>query len=134
MNRNDWTFDYKADALATAAQNKADYHETRLDWWEKKKASVLARIRSSGIKITETIVDQLAKGGYSNVSTQRGFGHGPQVEIDEGMRAELSESSGKVSQHKAHIKEYEGWVEVLIKQGEKVLPVTQADWLFFFGK
>ena len=129
-NRTAWKFSYNADQLTTAAKTKFDYHSARLVWWQQKQQETIAKIKSEGVKVDESIVEELTKTGYSTSN----IGRGPQVQIRNDLLADLNECAHKVEEHRRKIKDYEGWVEILASQGQLTLALDQEDWLFFFSK
>ncbi len=54
MNRHIWMFPYAADKLLEAATIKSIHHTERYNWWEIKKAEVMATIRAEGLEIDES--------------------------------------------------------------------------------
>lgn len=131
--RDEWTVQYTGSALAKAAADKKTYHEGRLKWWRHTKEEVAAAIRAGGITVTESIVDDLAKQGYTN--TTRGDG-GPVVQIDAAMQAHLREAHGKVKDHEKAVSVYDAWHQMMSSEAAtpRTFELTQADWMFFFGK
>lgn len=134
--RDEWLFIYTVARLAAAAQAKKEYHEGRHKWWGEKKAAVMAEIRESGINISESIVDELAKVGYAsnNLNATRAL-HGPQVTIKPELVARLQECVTKVEQHMGKVLAYDGWQQALsAAPQESTYSLNINDWLFFFGK
>jgi hypothetical protein len=68
---------------------------------------------------------------YSNNS--RGNG-GPTINVRADLQTKLQECHSKIQSHQQAADEYDGWVQVLAANPEARLKLTQADWLFFFGK
>lgn len=124
MNRNEWEFEYTASVLAKAANEKAVYRQARADWWEAKKAEVMAEIKESGIEINESLAQQY----MSNA------GRGPQIGIKPELQQKLSECHSKIQSHLAAVREYDGWHQVLNANPESRLKLKHGDWLFFFGR
>ena len=128
--RSGWTFQYYAHQVAEGAKKQLEFRRDRERWWADKKAEVMARIRESGIEINESLADQ----NYTMSTQSRGYG--PQIAIDTNLQRQLAEAHGKIATHHDAAEEYDGWVQVLSAAGnrEKVLELTQEDWLYFFGK
>lgn len=129
MNRHTWTFNYTADKLYDAAMMKREWHEGRLKWWAAKRDETKETIKAEGIEIDESVAfgtDTF----YSNKSAHRGSS----VSIRNDLVKDLTECVNKVSEHQNKIKEYDAWTQVLNSQRQAVLPLSQDDWLFFFGK
>lgn len=126
MNRNEWEFEYTASKVADGAQAQAMFRTGRAEFWESKKAEVMATIRESGIEITESLAASL-----SNYTSAH---HGPQVGIRADLQMKLTECHEKIKAHRKAVQEYEGWVQVLRANPEQRLKLTQGDWLYFFGK
>ena len=59
---------------------------------------------------------------------------GPQVMVRGDLQKKLSECHTKSQSHQQAADEYDGWVQVLSANQEARLKLTQADWLYFFGK
>ena len=55
MNRTSWKFSYTADKLLGAATTKKTWHESRLDWWAKKRDEIKETIKAEGIEIDESV-------------------------------------------------------------------------------
>jgi len=125
--RDGWVFEYTAAKLAEGAQAQKLYRQSRADWWAEQKAAVMKEVRESGIEISESVAAGLAN--YTNSQSR-----GPQVGVRADLQAKLSECHGKIQQHQQAVAEYDGWVQVLQANPESRLGLTQADWLFFFGK
>lgn len=136
MKRVKWKFQFKAEEVKTAAEAKAKFHTDRHTWWVTKKDEVMNEIKTSGISIDESIVDELGKSGYAgyqtlNVRAQNG---GPQVRIDQNLVQRLNESHSKIAEHKEKVKAYTSWVEVLTAGGTQLLTLDHEDYLFFYGR
>lgn len=124
MKRNEWVFLYTGAKLQEAAALKREVHVHKREWWEQKKAEVMAKVRESGIEVRDSVASS-----YSN--TKGNFG--PQIEIDVGMQRDLTECQQKILEHDALVKSYDGWVQVFLAQPEAQVPLQHDDWLFFFG-
>lgn len=124
--RNKWEFDYTAKTLAEAAIKQRDFRLSRIVVWKEKNTKVMAEIKESGIEITESLAAQM-----SNYTSK---GRGPQVTIREDLEQHLLECHSKIDEHQQAAAEYDGWVQVLSANPENRLKLTQADWLYFFGK
>lgn len=137
MKREKWKFQFKADEVKTAAQSKFTFHTERTKWWTEKKEEVMNEIKTSGISIDESIVDELGKSGYSGYQTLnvRSLGAGsPQVRIDPNLVQRLNEAHGKIAEHKEKVKAYTAWVEVLTAGGTQLLTLDHEDYIFFYGR
>ena len=130
MKRNEWTVPYTGKQLAEAAAAKKAYHEGRHKWWSDKREEVIAKIKSDGMQITDSIVDEMAKSGYANTSRVGG----PVVEIDAALQAHLAEAHQKVHDHARLVKEYDAWQQMMSAHSTAAFPLMQADWMYFFGK
>lgn len=129
MQRNEWAFDYIASKLAEAAATKREHHKQRLAWWNEQKDAVMAEVKESGIEVCESLA--LA---YSNTSA--GIGQqviGPQVMVRNDLQRKLTECHGKLKEHDAKAREYDGWHQVLTANPEARLKLHHDDWLYFFG-
>lgn len=127
-NRNEWQFEYTASALAEGARSQLRYRELRVISWLASKDEVMAEIRRSGLDVVETVAAGMAN--YTKSSTD----YGPQVRVRDDLQKKLTECHEKIKAHQAAAKEYDGWVQVLSANPESRHKLTQADWLYFFGK
>lgn len=124
MKRNVWEFPYTADKLLGAATVKRDHHNSRLSFWDGKKAETLETIKASGLSVDESIADL----------TSSSYGRNPTVAIDSAMMRDLQECVGKVREHREKVAEYAAWIEVFSSQGQSSFPLHSDDWQFFFGQ
>jgi len=129
MNRNLWKFSYTAEKLLIASHSKKNWHESRLNWWAKKRDEVKETIKSDGIEIDESV----AFGSTAYVSNKSAH-RDSSVSIRNDLVKDLTECVQKVSEHQNKIKDYDAWIQVLESQGQTSLELHQDDWLFFFGK
>lgn len=127
MLKHEWKFEYTASALAIAAEAQRAFRQTRIEAWEAKKVEVMAKVKESGL----TVHEGPAAGMSSYTSNAAGGAH---VMVDTTLQADLSECVNKIKEHRAAVRQYEGWVQVLQANPESRLPLHQDDWLFFFGK
>lgn len=134
MQRNEWSVKYNGAELLVAAQEKLKFHEGRETWWKDKKDECLTRLKTEGVNVSETIVDELVKSGYNTVANAHFGRYGPSVELDEKMVADLREAAGKVDEHKAKIKEFSAWVAMLERDPRETFYAAIDDYTFFFGK
>lgn len=127
MNRNEWEFEYTATKVADGAAAQATFRAGRAEWWEQQKAAVMAEVKDSGIEVSESV----AAGALNYHSNQMS---GPQVMVRADLQRKLTECHQKIEGHRKATHEYDGWVQVLRANPEQRLKLTQADWLYFFGK
>lgn len=131
MIREDWKVQKPAKELLDAAVFKTGFHEGRITFWRGKKDELIVKLKSEGINVTESLVEEMGKASY--IST-RAYGHnGPNVQIDQGMLAQINEAQGKVTKHEELLSEYRTWSEML-KDTNKTFELDYDDWKFFFGK
>ena len=123
MQRDEWTFEYTASKLAEAAATKREHHKQRLEWWNGQKDAVMAEVKDSGIEVSES----LALAYASNA------GVGPQVMVRGDLQRKLTECHGKLKEHDAKAREYDGWHQVLTANPEARMKLHHDDWLYFFG-
>lgn len=126
--RDEWEFEYTAANLAKGAEDQQAFRLSRVQAWTEAKDKVMAEIRESGIEVHESVGAQMAS--YSN-STQS---VGPQIGINPQFQKKLAECHAKIQTHTQAAAEYNGWAQVLSANKESRLKLTQADWLYFFGK
>jgi uncharacterized protein (DUF2147 family) len=130
QNRTEWEFDYTASSLAAAATAQRDHRLSRVKAWEEKKGEVMAKIKDTGLTVHESVAEQFGN-SYQN-ATQANFG--AQVMVDNTLQRDLNECVGKINQHRASAKEYDGWIQVLEGNPDSRLKLKHDDWMFFFGK
>lgn len=127
-NRNEWEFEYTANKLAVGAIEQKAFREGRLQFWKDAKEKVMAEIREKGIEISDSMA---ADTKYLSNNT---MGMQPQVMVNVDLQRKLAECANKIQHHGQKVAEYEGWIQILMANEEARLKLTQADWLFFFGK
>lgn len=128
MNRNEWEFEYTASVLAEGAAKQKAFRQSRVEWWTAQKDAVMREVRESGVEITESLASAISTLNYTSA------GHGPQVTVRADLQKKLSECHTKIQQHTQAVAEYDGWYQVLMANPESRQKLTQADWLYFFGK
>jgi hypothetical protein len=126
--RDEWEFQYTARDLAKGAQAQKDHRISRVEAWTEAKAKVMAEVKDTGIEVTESVAADMKS--YSN-STQS---VGPRVMVRADLQAKLTECHSKIQTHTQAAAEYDGWIQVLTANPDNRLSLTQADWLYFFGK
>lgn len=126
--RDAWEFEYTARKLAEGANAQKLHRLSRIEAWTEAKAKVMAEVKDTGIEVTESVAADMKS--YSN-STQS---FGPRVMVRADLQAKLTECHSKIQSHTTAAAEYDGWVQVLTANPESRLKLTQADWLYFFGK
>lgn len=131
MKRNEWTVPYTGLTLAGAAEAKKLFHKERHEWWAEKRAEVIEKIKSDGLEVTDSIVDELSKTGYANTAS---MGHGPTVQIDAALQNHLAEAHSKMKQHEKLVKEYDAWAQMMHSQRDAIFNLQLDDWTYFFGK
>ena len=125
--RDEWEFEYTASKLAEGAAAQKAFRLCRMAWWTEAKEKVMAEVKDTGLEVTESIA-----AGISNyASTQMA---GPQITVRADLQKKLAECHSKIQSHKQAADEYDGWVQVLGANPENRMKLTQADWLYFFGK
>lgn len=127
--RQSWKFPYTADILWKAAAKKSEHFKSRLDWWTKKRAEIIKKIKDEGLEFDDSLAANNAL-TFSNATYSRG----PTVNIRNDLLRDLQECSGKIQEHENNVKNYVAWIEVLHSQGQSTFNLHQDDWLFFFGK
>ena len=126
MVRSAWEFKFPTADILEAARRKLAFHQGRQDWWSEKAEKVKETIRSEGIEISEGIAGGELK--YASNARQ------PTVHVRADLMADMAECQTKIQEHKAHVKDYDGWVQFLEAATEDRVALTHADWLFFFNK
>jgi hypothetical protein len=130
--RDEWEFQYTAAQLADAAEAQMEFRVARIKVWEDKKAEVIARIRESGIDVSESIADKMSSAKYQ-LSTHSD--RGPVIRINSEMRDDLSECVEKITNHTKLRNEYAAWVQLFRAQPPHCpLKLQHDDWMYFFGK
>jgi hypothetical protein len=124
--RDAWEFEYTASNLAEGAKTQQTFRLSRVAWWRGVYEAVMAEIKASGIIISESsAVGQ----NYANSKAIS-----PSATIDHTLQAKLTEAHNKIREHEQAAAEYDGWIQVLSANPESRQKLTQADWLYFFGK
>src|SRR5262245_30132487 len=131
MKRNEWGVEYTGAKLAVAANEKASYHSQRVLVWQQKKEDVIAEIRSDGMQINESIVDEMRKLGNYTTSN---IGDGPSVTIRHDLLERLGEAHSKVVRHEKLVKEYDAWLQMMNAHNDHRFFLQHDDWLYFFGR
>lgn len=126
--RDEWEFEYTAKALAIGAEGQKAFRLSRVQAWTDSKAKLMVEIKESGIDINESLAAQMSS--YSNNTNAAA----PTVSIKPDLQRKLSECHGKIMAHTQAAAEYDGWIQVLNANSENRVKLTQADWLYFFGK
>lgn len=124
--RDEWEFEYTASKLADGAEKQREFRVGRVAWWREAKERVMAEVREAGIEISESVAAQISN--YQTGSI------GPQVMVRADLQKKLTECHQKIQSHQQAADEYDGWIQVLRANPEQRLKLTQADWLYFFGK
>lgn len=127
--RGEWEFEYTASKLAEGAAAQKEFRLGRVAWWTDAKASVMAEVKDAGIEVTESVAASI-----SNYATQTSQMDGPQIRVRTDLQRKLIECHSKIQGHQQAAAEYDGWMQVLSANPESRLKLTQADWLYFFGK
>lgn len=126
--RDEWEFEYTASKLAEGAAAQKVFRLGRVAVWTAAKEKLMAEIKDGGIEITESVSAGMGSYGASTQS------FGPQVGINPGYQKKLAECHLKIESHQQAAAEYDGWVQVLNANSETRHKLTQADWLYFFGR
>lgn len=129
--RDEWEFEYTASKLAEGAQVQKEFRLSRVKVWADAKAKLMAEVKESGLEVTESVAAQMGSTYASN--NVRGAG-GPTINVRADLQTKLQECHSKIQSHDQAAAEYDGWVQVLNANPETRLKLTQADWLYFFGK
>lgn len=125
--RNEWEFEYTAFKLADGAVKQMEFRRDRVSFWTQQKANVMAEIKESGLQVDESVTAQISN--YSHTQHME-----PQIRVRSDLQRKLQECHAKIAEHQQAFDEYKGWIEVLMANPEQRLKLTQADWLYFFGK
>lgn len=128
MNRNEWEFEYTASKVADGAEKQRDHRLSRVEAWTAAKDKVMAEVKESGIEVSESLAADMKSYALNTRSM------GPQVMVKADLQTKLTEAHLKIAEHRQAAAEYDGWVQVLRANPEQRLKLTQADWLYFFGK
>ncbi len=126
-NRSKWEFEYTAKVLAEGARKQMDFRRERVAQWTAAKDKAMTEVRESGIEVSESMAESFANYGQTTAM-------GPKVMVRADLQSKLTECHGKIRQHAQAAAEYDGWVQFLEANPEARVKLTQADWLYFFGK
>lgn len=128
--RGEWEFEYTASKLAEGAVEQKIFRLNRVNVWTEAKNKLMEEIRESGLEVTESMA--------AAMSSQYQFGNGgagaPTIHVKQDLQKKLQECFTKIQDHSQAAAEYGGWYQVLSANPESRLKLTQADWLYFFGK
>ena len=86
----------------------------------------MAEVKESGIEVSESC----GGGSYTSNMTRTSA---PQVMVRNDLQTKLTECHGKIQEHVAKVREYEGWVQVLEGNPESRMKLNADDYLYFFG-
>ena len=128
MTRATWEFPYAADELLKAATDKRKTHADKLKWWSEQKTKVVAEIKAGGIEFDDSLAAGTPKFSTSN------YNRDTSVTVRADLLRDLNECNSKIRQHHLLFKDYDGWVDLLKTQGSRSVPLSQMDWLYFYGK
>lgn len=129
--RDEWKFTYTASKLAEGAAAQKAFRLSRVSVWSEAKTKLMVEVKESGLEVTESVA--AAMGSTYSVSNAGGRG-GPTINVRADLQIKLQECHSKIQEHQQAAAEYDGWVQVLQANPECRLELTQADWLYFFGK
>lgn len=132
-NREDWQFQYQAHKVAAGAREQLKFRLGRVKVWEKQKADVIAKIRKGGLKLSESMSEQMSNATKYNTANSRGRA-AAEFKVDESMQADLDECLSKIETHKELVASYQAWIQVLDSNPHANLSLKHGDWMFFFGK
>lgn len=121
--RQEWTFQYTAEELTTAATAKRDYHAGRVAHWIGEQESADADLRANGITIRDAV--RVGALGASNTYRQEPL-------IDNQKMRRLEEAQAKVQEHQSKTEDYERWLRAFERAGGRTLELTVDD-VDFFG-
>lgn len=125
--RDEWEFEHMASKLAEGAAAQKAHQLSRVEWWTAAKERLMAEVRESGLEVSESVATGLRSSTLSQID-------GPQITVRHDLQKKLAECHGKIQSHRRAVAEYDGWEQVLRTNPESRLKLTQADWLYFFGK
>ena len=128
--RDEWEFEYTASKLAEGAQAQKAFRLSRVKAWTDAKNKLMAEVKESGLEVNESVAAQM---GSIYANNTRGAG-GPTINVRAYLQTKLQECHSKIQSHYQDAVKYDGWVQVLNENPEARLKLTQADWLYFFGK
>ena len=135
MKRNEWEVKYTGRRLAEAAQAKKTYHAERHKVWSGKEEDVMVEIKSSGMEINRSLVDEMRKTNQYSISNSANLGFpSTTVTIRADLLQKLQEAGLKIRQHEDLIKQYDAWVQMMEAHQENQFELNHDDWMFFFGK
>jgi hypothetical protein len=84
-DRDDWTFPYRGEDIAAAAQRQADYHQKRLDHWSAEADRLEEAVREGSVEVRE----QQVTGGVQFTAV-----------LDQNLGAQLSTARSKRDYHR----------------------------------
>jgi hypothetical protein len=123
-----WNITMPAHEVLEGAENKLAFHKERLAVWEKARDETIAKIKSNGVVIDESVLN-----GTSQSSQYSNSGRAPSVMIDNELMTDLNETNTKINDHKDKVRGFDSWVQFLSRATDD-LDLTLSDYLYFFGK
>lgn len=125
--RTQWRVTLPADEVLDGAMRKLDFHNDRLKVWEKARDDTKIKLKTNGLVLDESVLEQEYVSTYSN------SGRPPAVAIDNTLVKDLTEANNKIQEHKDKVRAFQSWVEFL-SAAKDDLELTLSDYLYFFGK
>jgi hypothetical protein len=125
--RTTWKVKTAAANVYVAAQEKLAYHQGRLQVWEAARDETINKIKSNGVVIDESVLNDMGSSTYSNSGRQ------PGVSVNTELVRDLNEANQKITEHKDKVRAFDSWVQFL-SSATGDLELTLSDYLYFFGK
>ena len=125
--RTSWKIKMPAANVYVAAQEKLEFHKERLAIWEEARSATIETIKSNGVVIEESVLNDFGTSTYSNSGRQ------PGVSVNSELVRDLNEANTKITEHKDKVRAFDSWVQFL-SSATGDLELTLSDYLYFFGK
>ena len=125
--RTTWKVKTAAANVYVAAQEKLEFHKDRLKIWEEARSATIETIKSNGVVIEESVLND-----FGATSTYNG-GRQPGVSVNTELVRDLNEANQKITEHKDKVRAFDSWVQFL-SSATGDLELTLSDYLYFFGK
>ncbi len=132
MQRQEWMFEFSADALKKACDVKVNLHTERRDAWTATRDAAEQKLRTEGIDFRSAAQFTAANQGYSTVSNSL-----PKPVFDNQLLTEFNEALAKVTEHESRLRDYAAYQRAFgllceRNEGGKVFEL-HADDVQYFG-
>ena len=107
MKRSEWTFEYTATDLHTAAEQEYQKRAIRADYWKAERQKVMEELKETGLTISQWD----AYTGKEGI-TKTGISNRVDVEFDEKLMTRLRNCEHYLEKARNEKSEYKMWMQV----------------------